>query len=106
MNTRRASIIISSANGPIRKGYPASILRHFDENWKDAGNPGGSENYFGLFTIDGKAKYALWDQVDEGVFEGLGRGDQPITKTYNGVLSELLKEVASPPVKESLTTQQ
>ena len=29
----------------------------FDEPWKDAHNKGGSENYFGLFTVDGKAKY-------------------------------------------------
>ena len=31
----------------------------FDEPWKDAHNKGGSENYFGLFTVDGKAKYVL-----------------------------------------------
>lgn len=89
-----------------KEGISCFYFEAFDENWKDAGNPGGSENYFGLFTIEGKAKYALWDLVDEGVFEGLGRGDQPITKTYNGELSELLKEVANPPVKESLTAQQ
>lgn len=72
----------------------------FDENWKDAGNPGGSENHFGLFTIDGKAKYALWDLVDQGVFEGLGRNGQPITKTYNGDKEALLKQVLVPAVKK------
>jgi len=43
----------------------------FDEQWKDAKNPKGSENNFGLFTIDGKAKYALWEVVDQGVFKEL-----------------------------------
>ena len=33
----------------------------FDEPWKDAHNPKGSENHFGLFTVDGKAKYPIWD---------------------------------------------
>lgn len=72
----------------------------FDEIWKDAQNPGGSENHFGLFTINGQAKYALWDLVDQGVFEGLGRGGHPISKTYNGNKEILLKEVLLPPVKD------
>lgn len=68
----------------------------FDENWKDAQNPGGSENYFGLFTIDGKAKYALWDLVDSGVFKGLSRNGNAITKTFNGNKNDLLKTVLVP----------
>ncbi len=71
----------------------------FDEIWKDAANPGGSENHFGLFTIDGQAKYALWDLVDKGVFEGLTRGGKPIGKTYNGDKEALMKEVKNPPIK-------
>ena len=74
----------------------------FDEIWKDANNPGGSENHFGLFTIDGQAKFALWDLVDQGVFEGLGRNGQSIGKTYNGNEATLLSEVLLPPVKEAL----
>ncbi|WP_046758149.1 glycoside hydrolase family 17 protein [Kordia jejudonensis] len=74
----------------------------FDEIWKDARNPGGSENHFGLFTIDGKAKYALWDLVDKGVFKGLTRSGNPITKTYNGNKDSLLLEVQLPPVKAKL----
>ena len=50
-------------------GISCFYFEAFDENWKDAGNPGGSENHFGLFTIDGKAKYALWDMVDAGVLK-------------------------------------
>ena len=75
----------------------------FDEPWKDAQNIGGSENYFGLFTVDGKAKYVLWDLVDQGVFDGLTRGGKPITKTYNGNKEALLLEVELPPVKLEIT---
>ncbi len=81
-------------------GIACFYFEAFDENWKDAGNPGGSENHFGLFTIDGKAKYVVWDQVDEGLFEGLGRGDNPITKTYDGDKDALLSKVLVPLVKE------
>lgn len=71
----------------------------FDETWKDALNPGGSENHFGLFTIDGKAKFALWKHVDKGTFEGLGRAEKPVQKTYDGDLDKLMKDVALPPKK-------
>jgi exo-beta-1,3-glucanase (GH17 family) len=67
----------------------------FNEQWKD-GNPNGSENNFGLFTVDGKAKYALWDSVDNGVFKGLTRNGNFIKKTYNGVLENLQKDVLIP----------
>ncbi len=64
----------------------------FDETWKDADNPGGSENHFGLFTLDGQAKYAVWDWVDKGVFKGLSRDGHPIEKTHNGNKAALLKQ--------------
>ena len=66
-------------------------------------NTGGSENYFGLFTVDGKAKYALWDLVDQGVFEGLTRSGNKISKTYNGNKEDLLLEVNLPPVKKEIS---
>jgi hypothetical protein len=72
----------------------------FDENWKDATNPLGSENHFGLFTIDGKAKYALWSLVDKGVFKGLSRGRKTISKTYNGNKKALMKDVLVPDEKQ------
>ena len=81
------------------EGISCFYFEAFDENWKDAENPGGSENHFGLFTVDGKAKYALWDVVDEGVFEGLTRNGNPITKTYNGNKKELMKDVLVPNTK-------
>ncbi|SDG38244.1 glycosyl hydrolase family 17 protein [Psychroflexus sediminis] len=74
----------------------------FDEPWKDAHNPKGSENYFGLFTVDGKAKYALWEAVDRGAFEGLKRGKHEITKTYDGKLGNLLLDVQMPLVKNEI----
>lgn len=74
----------------------------FNEQWKDAHNPEGSENHFGLFTIEGKAKYPIWDLVDKGVFEGLTRDGNTITKTYNGDKSILLKDVLVPPTKAEI----
>ncbi len=74
----------------------------FDEPWKDANNPEGSENHFGLFTVDGKAKFALWDMVDRGVFNGLTRGGNPIVKTYNGDKDVLMKDVLVAPTEEEV----
>ncbi len=68
----------------------------FDEQWKDASNPKGSENHFGLFTIEGKAKYALWEKVDQGVFKHLKRDGNSIEKTYKGKKEDLLKTVELP----------
>ncbi|MEZ4883541.1 MAG: glycosyl hydrolase family 17 protein [Chitinophagales bacterium] len=86
-------------------GISCFYFEAFDEIWKDAHNSGGSENHFGLFTIDGQAKYALWDLVDKGVFEGLTRGGKSIGKTYNGDKESLMKEVKNPPVKVGVTVQ-
>lgn len=71
----------------------------FDEPWKDAQNPGGSENHFGLFTVDGKAKYAVWDLYDKGILKNLSRDGNIISKTYEGNLQNLINEVELPPVK-------
>ena len=87
-----------------KAGISCFYFEAFDEVWKDAPNPKGSENHFGLFTIDGKAKYALWDLVDEGVFDSLGRNKNSITKTYNGNKDSLLLEVHVPPFKKNNTT--
>jgi len=68
----------------------------FNEHWKDHRNKKGSENHFGLFTIDGQAKFALWDLVDDKVFDGLTRNGNPITKTYSGNKNELMQDVNLP----------
>jgi len=56
----------------------------FDEPWKDYANIDGSENHFGLFTVDGRAKYALWEMVDNEVFKDLNRGKNSILKSFDG----------------------
>lgn len=83
-------------------GISCFYFEAFDENWKDAANPGGSENHFGLFNLRGQAKYALWDLVDTGAFENLGRGANPVLKTFNGDEASLLEFVPAPPVKEKI----
>ncbi len=70
----------------------------FNEPWKDSTNENGSENHFGLFTVEGKAKYPLWEQVDNGVFNNLTRGGNPIEKTYNGNFEALLKDSNIPTI--------
>ena len=81
-------------------GLACFYFEGFDEPWKGGNNPGNSEKHFGLFTVDGKAKYAVWDWVDKGVFEGLTRGGNPITKTFGGDKDAMLKSAMIPPVKK------
>ncbi|WP_406684697.1 glycosyl hydrolase family 17 protein [Seonamhaeicola sp. MEBiC1930] len=76
----------------------------FDEQWKDAENSMGSENHFGLIKLNGEAKYALWNLVDQGVFSGLTRDGNPITKSLNGDIDTLIKTIQSPPVTYEVTT--
>ncbi len=80
-----------------KAGISCFYFEAFDEPWKDAQNPMGSENHFGLFTVEGKAKYALWDLVDKGLFEGLTRNGNPITKTFEGDKDAMMEEVLVPP---------
>ncbi|WP_269222278.1 glycosyl hydrolase family 17 [Flavobacterium sp. IMCC34518] len=67
----------------------------FDEQWKDK-NTLGSENHFGLINLQGQAKFALWEMVDKGIFNGLTRDGKPITKTYNGKEESLWLDVKTP----------
>lgn len=80
-------------------GISCFFFEGFDEQWKDAQNPNGSENHFGLFTLRGEAKYALWKLVDEGVFKGLGRDSVSITKTFDGDFNVLMKNILPPKMK-------
>lgn len=81
-------------------GMSCFYFEGFDEPWKGGDNSGNSEKHFGLFTVDGKAKYALWEEVDKGTFEGLTRNGNPITKTYGGNKEALMKDVEVPPTAE------
>jgi exo-beta-1,3-glucanase (GH17 family) len=79
-----------------KKGLSLFFFEAFDEQWKNSENPLGSENHFGLINLQGQAKYALWDKVDQGVFKGLTRDGKPISKTYNGDEKALWKDVKTP----------
>ena len=81
-----------------KAGISCFYFEAFDEQWKDAGNPMGSENHFGLINLKGEAKYPLWNLVDKGVFKGLARDGKPISKTYNGNKEALMKTVLAPPI--------
>lgn len=83
-----------------KAGISCFFFEAFNEKWKDAHNTHGSENHFGLFKINGEAKYAVWDLVDKGIFTGLSRDGHPIKKTYDGDLNALLEETELPPVKQ------
>ncbi len=79
------------------EGISCFYFEGFDEQWKDAANPQGSENHFGLINSKSQAKFAIWNLVDDGIFDGLTRDGRPITKTYNGDKVALMKEVQVPP---------
>lgn len=81
------------------EGISCFFFEAFDEPWKDSNNPLGSENHFGIFTVDGKAKYAVWDKVEENAFSGLKRDEKVIVKTYSGNKELLMQSVLAPPKK-------
>lgn len=72
----------------------------FDEHWKVVTNPNDPENHFGLFTREGKAKYALWEKVDAGVLKGYSRDQNPVEKTFNGDEAALWTTVNQPKSKK------
>jgi len=68
----------------------------FDEQWKDPNHTDGSENHFGLFTLDGQAKLTLWPMVEKGIFDGLSRNGNAISKTFNGDKDSILNYILRP----------
>ena len=78
----------------------------FDEPWKGGEDSGDSEKHFGLFTVDGKAKYVLWDEVDKGTFNGLKRFGNPITKTFGGNKKAMMATVEVPPTADQWRANQ
>ena len=81
-----------------KQGISCFFFEAFDENWKDKLNSNGSENHFGLITIEGKVKYALWNQIDSGSFKELKRDGNTIEKTFSGN-EELLRKTVLIPLK-------
>ncbi|KPM30671.1 Exo-beta-1,3-glucanase [Croceitalea dokdonensis DOKDO 023] len=82
------------------EGISCFYFEAFDEPWKGGENPGDSEKHFGLFTVDGKAKYALWEEVDKGTFKGLTRGGLPIEKTFKGDTDAMMQHALVPSTKQ------
>jgi len=78
------------------EGISCFYFEAFDEQWKDPNHTDGSENHFGLITLDGMAKFALWESVDNGDFEGLLRGGNTITKSFEGDTTAMLQTVSAP----------
>ena len=74
----------------------------FDEPWKDPNGPMASENNFGLFTVEGKAKYALWPLIDKGTFRNLSREENgsPIQKTFEGNAQQVFDQSQPPKTKK------
>lgn len=85
-----------------REGISCFYFEAFDEKWKDAGNPLGSENHFGLINLQAEAKYPIWELVDNGTFDGLTRDGQPITKTFGGDREAMMKTVKVPPTAREI----
>lgn len=83
-------------------GMSVFYFEIFDEQWKDAGEASGSENHFGLITLDNKVKYTLWDQFDQGAFDGLTRNGKPLTKSFGGDKAAFMKSVLPPPYKSKM----
>ena len=63
-------------------GISLFYFEAFDERWKQAANPSGSENHFGLIGLDNSIKFTLWDATDAGLFEGLTRDGKPVSYTH------------------------
>lgn len=87
----------------LKNNISCFYFEAFDESWKDALHPLGSENHFGLINLKSQAKYALWNLVDQGVFDGLTRDGKPITKTFGGKEEDLFKYVQLPKRLEIIT---
>ncbi len=84
------------------QGIALFYFEAFDEQWKGGTNPLDSEKHFGLFTLAGEAKFALWDLVDAGAFDGLTRDGLAITKSFGG--DEALMHANLPPAEEVVET--
>ena len=83
-------------------GITCFFFEAFDEVWKDQANPTRSENHFGLFTLEGHSKYALWEAVDAGNYAGLTRNGNPIKKCHQGNVKAMMHGVLPPPTQEDL----
>ena len=77
-------------------GVSCFYFEAFDEPWKDAPRPLGSENHFGLFDVEWTVKYALWDAFDSGIFKGMSRDGILLKKSFDGIFNEMFNTVKLP----------
>mgnify|MGYP000308780684 CR=1 FL=1 len=88
------------------KGMSCFYFEGFDEPWKDGANPGGSENHFGIFTVNGQAKFVLHQNLEKGVFNGLGRNGQAVKPAGSVSLeAQIEKSLAPTLASEQLITR-
>ena len=80
----------------IANGVSCFYFEAFDEPWKDAARPMGSENHFGLIGVEGTLKYALWEAFDSGLFAGLTRDGKPLKKSFNGEFQKIFNSIKLP----------
>ncbi|MBT5293977.1 MAG: exo-beta-1,3-glucanase [Cellvibrionales bacterium] len=83
-------------------GMSMFYFEAFDEQWKDTGDATGSENHFGLITLNNEVKYTLWDEFDKGTFDGLTRNGKALTKSFGGDEAALMNAVLEPPYKSNM----
>lgn len=84
-------------------GITCFYFEAFDEQWKASEDASNSENHFGLITINNQAKYALWDMLEQGHFDGLTRNGKTIVKSYGGDEKALMDDVLRPPFKREMS---
>jgi len=81
----------------LAEGMACFYFEAFDEPWKDGNNPQGSENHFGLITVDGEVKMPLWSLFDAGVFDGLERQGRALRKSMSGEENKAIALSKIPP---------
>jgi exo-beta-1,3-glucanase (GH17 family) len=86
-------------------GITCFYFEAFDEQWKAGEDPSNSENHFGLITIQNQAKYALWDTLEQGRFDGLTRNGKALIKSYGGDEKALMEDVLRPPFKRQMSVR-
>ncbi len=86
-------------------GISLFYFEAFDERWKQAANPSGSENHFGLIGLDNSIKFTLWDAADAGLFEGLTRDGKPLVKSFSGNQNTLMASALLPPFKSQMAVR-
>jgi exo-beta-1,3-glucanase (GH17 family) len=87
-------------------GISCFYFEAFDEPWKDDKNPGGSENHFGLFGVNGEVKMPLWDSYDAGLFKGLSRNGHELYKSFQGRRDSVINKLLPPPYKSDMPVKE